>query len=437
MSLRARTLDLLAEWTRIPSVAGDRASLRRMAGSIAGFLRDLGATIVAEAEGDAPLVHARIDGGAGATLLLYNMYDVMPADPSGWSVPPFQGGVMDLPGLGVSYVGRGAENNKGPLAGMLVALQALLNDSPAEANFEILIEGEEESGSRLLRHYLSGPAVRPCGAALFPSFCEYGGGPPRVYLGTKGIAHGRVRVESGGWGGPAQAAHSSNAPWIGNPAAQLVAALAALPRFDQRVALPQDAGPILAALAARFDPAAELHFRHAQRYAIPGSKAELLDAVLTATSFNLSSLTTEPAASAAVIPSAAEARFDLRTPPGVDPADILQQVRNSLPDAAQLHVHDAYPGHRFPADHPAVAALVQTYQRAGAAPQIWPWAIGANPAYAFASKAPCFLIGGMGRGGNAHGVNEFVTLDGLDRYLASLLDWLPATARALAAEGKP
>jgi len=34
------------------------------------------------------------------------------------------------------------------------------------------------------------------------------------------------------------------------------------------------------------------------------------------------------------------------------------------------------------------------------------------------------LIGGLGYGGNAHGINEFVTLRGLARFQQSLSDWL-------------
>ena len=435
-ALRESCLALLSEWTRIPSVASDPASLRRMAATLASTLRDrLGAQITdGWQDGDAPVLHARVDRGAASTILLYNMYDVMPAAADGWVVPPFTGGVAELPGLGPCYVGRGAENNKGPLAGMLVALAALLDAGTLDANIEIVLEGQEESGSAALRRVLlaAESPVRRCGAALFPSFCEYGGGPPRVYLGTKGIAHGRVRVAAGPWGGPAQAIHSSNAPWIGSPAWALVRALAPLGDGTiGRTALPPELRPVLEALAAGFDPARELAFRSTACFAIPGDAAALLEAVLTTTGINLSALSTDPPDGRAIIPCAAEARFDLRMPPGVDPDAVVA----GLPGPAEWLLDDAYPGHRFAPGHPAVQALVQSYRGCGADPQIWPWSIGAMPAYAFAAVAPCFLIGGLGRGGNAHGVNEFVTLDGLDRFLAFMLAWLPATAAALNTAG--
>ena len=408
-----------------------------MAQAVADQLRGMGAELVADGFiADPPLVHARFDRGAPVTILLYGMYDVMPASPGGWSAPPFTGGLVDRP-EGASFVGRGAENNKGPLTGMLVALEALLPELPA--NVELLIEGEEETGSKQLRRYLADGPVRRCGAALFPCFCEYGGGAPRVFLGSKGIAHGRIAVRGGGWGGPTRPIHSSNAPWIANPAWALVQALAGLAdgltgRVGQ-VRLPDDARTMVARLAGLFDADAELRFRSAASYAIPGSTAERLEAVLTEASLSLSDFSTEPPGIRAAIPPAATASFDLRLPPGLDPAAELAKLRGRLPAHAELMLDDQYPGYRFAADAPGVAALLGTYRNAGVEPQLWPWSIGAMPAYAFAAVSPSFLIGGLGRGGNAHGPDEFVTLAGLDRYLASLLAWLPATATELAGNG--
>jgi acetylornithine deacetylase/succinyl-diaminopimelate desuccinylase-like protein len=392
---------------------------------VAAYLHGrLGAEIIdAGWRSDPPIVHARIERGAAVTILLYNMYDVMPASAEQWSVPPFVGGVIDLPPFGRCFVGRGAENNKGPLAGMLVALEALLAADRLPANVEILVEGEEESGSTALRRYLLDPEtpVRRCATALFPSFCEYGGGPPRIYLGTKGIAHGRIRVA-----GPTREIHSSNAPWIANPAWKLVMALSERPGgYLGRVALPDDARPVLEQLATVFDADAELRFRNTARYAIAGTKLERLQAVLTTTSLNLASLATEPPGGRAIIPAAAEARFDLRLPPGVSPETVLNELRATL-GGAELLVEDAYPGHRFPMQTAGVAALRSAYRSAGVEPQIWPWSIGAMPAYAFANITDGLLIGGLGRGGNAHGVDEFVALEGIDRFLSSLLAWLPA-----------
>ncbi|WAP69968.1 M20/M25/M40 family metallo-hydrolase [Jiella pelagia] len=432
-ALTDRALELTRAWCAIPSVKDDEAALKQQAGALTDWLsQELGAKIVTagSSRGRPPVILGRLDVGAANTVILYNMYDVMPADGVGWQVPPFEGGIVDLDGIGPSFVARGAENNKGPLAGMLAVVKHLADRGALSVNVEILLEGEEESGSGALRDYLGDPdcSVRPALGGLFPSFCEYGGGPPRLYLGFSGIAKGRIRVAGGDWGGPSAAIHSSNAPWIANPASRLAEALALFGRPPTgrlgAIALDEEARALVAELATTFDPAAELRFRKTKRYAMDGEAEALLAHVLTMASATISSLATDPADGDAVIPRSAEAGFDLRCPPGLDPATFIEAYRRRLDedglDGVVLDVADAYPGHRFGRHSAGAAALVAAYAQTCATPQIWPWAIGAAPAYAFAPYVGSFLIGGAGRGGNAHGVDEFLALEGYPRFLKSV-----------------
>lgn len=442
-SFTATALALAREWCAIPSVRGNDAALARQAGAIVDWLRgDLGATIVtaASSRGRPPVIHARIDFGAEKSVILYNMYDVMPADEVGWLAPPYGGGIVDLDGIGRCFVARGAENNKGPLAGMLAVVGDLAARGELGVNVEILVEGEEESGSGGMRDYLAEAdcPLRPSSAALFPSFCEYGGGPPRLYLGFSGIAKGRIGVEGGAWGGPYEAIHSSNAPWIANPASRLVAALALFGQSPTgrlgEIALDDEARAIVVDLARRFDPNAELTFRKAKRYAVEGDAEALLTRVLSTASATISSLATDPAAGDAVIPSLARAGFDLRCPPSLDPADLIAAYREKLAEAGldgvTVEVADSYPGCRFSRNAPGVDHLIAAYEATSRAPQVWPWAIGAAPAYAFLPHTQSFLIGGAGRGGNAHAANEFFSIEAYPRFLTSIALWLRAMARS-------
>lgn len=433
-------LDLTRTWCAIPSVKGDGPALARQADMIADWLKtELGATIIPVAShGDgARVIHSRIDIGAAKTVILYNMYDVMPATSKGWSADPFKGGIVDLPGIGESFVARGAENNKGPLAGMLVALKGLIDAGLLRVNVEILVDGEEESGSGALRAYLADPdcPVRKSASAIFPSFCEYGGGPPRIYLGFSGITKGEVRVEGGSWGGPKAAIHSSNAPWIANPAARLLEALSFIGKPPTgalaKIGIDEDAASVIAKLAETFDPAAELRFRQTETFAVEGDPYALLEHVLSTASFNISSLESMPLGADGVIPHGARAGFELRTPPSLDPADFLDRYHKALALApgAVLTVADSYPGFRFPAEGPGVEALMRSYSATAVQePHVWPWAIGAAPAYAFAPHAGSFLLGGAGRGGNAHGSDEFMTLEGFRRFIRSIALWLDHVA---------
>lgn len=430
---------LIAEWCAIRSTAANPDSLRDMAGRVAAYCRTLGATINGPALAlDPPLVHARLGSGDGAPILLYNMYDVMPADEPGWTSDPWQATQTDLPQIGPSLLARGAENNKGPLAVMMAMIAVLVRTGALNQPIEILVEGQEECGSAVLRQYLARQPcpVGPARVSLFPSLCEYGGGPPRLTLGFKGIAHGTLGCTAGAWGGPARGAHSSNAPWIANPAWQMVAALGALAEPPTgrvgAVALPAEARGLVAKLAGQFDPAAELRFRDAARFAVAGDAASLLERALCEASLNISGL--GPMGASASIPAEARARFDLRAPPGMDPRTLADELVRTLHshgiEGVALALDDAYPGHAFAMGAPGVAQAVASYRAHGAEPQLWPWALGAAPAYAFAPVSPAFLIFGLGRGGNAHGAGEFATLAGLERLAASLLSFFQLMAQS-------
>ena len=442
-ALTNATLQLAQDWCAIPSIAGDDEAITRQAALIVDWLVDhIGAEIIfhGPVDASAPLIHARIDCGASETVILYNMYDVMPATPEGWSVDPFGGEVIELDPFGKVFVARGAENNKGPLAGMLCVLEDMLSRDSLKVNVELLIEGEEENGSGGLRRYLSAPncPVRRSVSGLFPSLCEYGGGPARVYLGFSGIAKGQIRISGGEWGGPSKPIHSSNAPWISNPVRRLVAALnlcGSEPTGQlAQIELDAEARAIIATLAKEFDPEAELVFRNTRAYAIDGSNTEKLSHVLSTASFNITSLASDPVGSSGVIPNAATAGFDLRCPPRLEPTDFCSALKAQFAerglDGVEMDIYDAYPGCSFSADSVGVRALLAAYKESTSKlPQVWPWAIGSAPGYAFALHADSFLIGGAGRGGNAHGIDEFMTIEGLGRFLTSVEQWLLAVPK--------
>lgn len=447
-ALAQKALDLTQVWCRIPSVRGDETAMDAQVGALVDWLTtELSADIISaqSSGGRPPVIHARLDMGSRDTVILYNMYDVMPASPEGWSVDPFEGGIVNLDGIGPSFVARGAENNKGPLAGMLCVLKELLDSGRLLVNVEILIEGEEENGSGALRDYLLDPdcPVRLGKAALFPSFCEYGGGPPRVYLGFSGIAKGEIRVDAGTWGGPKSPIHSSNAPWIANPASRLIEALSQFAQAPTgrlgQIELDAEGQAIVATLIENFDPTAELRFRNTERFWLEGDAAGLLTHVLTTASLNLSSLSTEPPHADAIIPPTARAGFDLRCPPSLDPADYIAGFKAILKDKAidgvTIVVADSYRGHRFTRSAAGIDTLLDAYAKTSAPPQVWPWAIGAAPSYAFARHAESFLLAGAGRGGNAHGIDEFMTLEGFERFLSSIAFWLEGMGGAGTANG--
>lgn len=439
----AATLDLLEQLTPFRSVAGQRDAQRQLAVWLENWLIDeIEAEVVLPVadqpdEHGPPLVHVRININAPTTVVLYNMYDVMPASDEGWDVPPFEGGIRHWDDKGDVYIARGAENNKGPLAGMLMTVRDLWLTGRLHTNIEIILEGEEEIGSGNLRRYLSQQPcpIAPAEAVLFPSLCEYGGGAPRLYLGFTGMTTGRLKVEGGSWGGPRAAIHASNAAWIANPAWCLVEALNAIAPAHANGVLHTEpvtgeAADILDELAAQFSIRDELIMRRSERLTLDADPWNALAHLLGSAVLTIPEMYTSPQGGRGIIPPLACAELALRTPPGIDKDALLERIRTQLADpalaGAELMLDDSYPGHRFSIDDIGVMELMNSYHQQQARPQIWPWAPGCAPAYAFAPIAPAFLIGGLGYGGNAHGVNEFVTLQGLQRFQQSLSDWVLA-----------
>jgi acetylornithine deacetylase/succinyl-diaminopimelate desuccinylase-like protein len=150
-------LERLRALVRVRSVSADPASgsaMRFAAELVAAELRDAGLPDceVAETGGHPVVLAARRDAGPGRpTILVYLHYDVQPEDElTEWSVPPFEAVLRDG-----RLIGRGSADDKGPILMLCAALRGLAEcggDLPV--NLIVLVDGEEESGSRSLPAFL-------------------------------------------------------------------------------------------------------------------------------------------------------------------------------------------------------------------------------------------------------------------------------------------
>ena len=424
------TLELLESLIPWRSVAGELESQRGLAAWLEQWLvEEVDAQVVLpvadQPQTSPPLVHVRIDAGAPVTVVLYNAYDVLPATADGWQVDPFLGGVRHCPQWGDVFIARGAEKSKGPLAGMLMVVRELYQSGLLHVNLEIVLEGEQSCASATLRRYLlRAPCpVPPAEAVLFPALCEYDGGAPRVFLGFPGMTTGRLRLKSGARGG------SQTPPDASSAASRLVAALNAIAPAQPETP-PLDAGTAswLDELARQVDPEEALRLYQRAALTLSAAPYETLVRLPGSAALALSELKTLPADGRESIAPEACAAFTLLTPPGSDPQASAARLQERLmqPDlySAELEIDDGYAGARLDTQAAGVMELLMSYQQQQARAQIWPWSPGFAPASAFAPVAPAFVMGGLGTGGNAYGVDEFITLKGLARFQRSLRDWL-------------
>jgi len=233
---RDRMLEEIKALLRIPSISTDPAhdaDCRHAAEWVGNHLTQLGCpTVEYLASETHPVVWAEGPAAPGKpTVLIYGHYDVQPPDPlDEWTSPPFEPTVRD----GNLYA-RGATDDKGQTFSIIKAFEALLAQGPPPVNVRFLIEGEEESGSKVLFDLLAREPDRvQADAVLVADTPYYAPGWPAVETGLRGLCYAELKVRtarqdlhSGLYGGAAPNAHET-----------LVRMLAALKGPDGRIKIP-------------------------------------------------------------------------------------------------------------------------------------------------------------------------------------------------------
>jgi acetylornithine deacetylase/succinyl-diaminopimelate desuccinylase-like protein len=134
-----RLLELLC---REPSVSAEGRALETTATLVEELLAGSGfETRQLRADDGPPAVYSEQSGRSDYTLLLYNHYDVQPADPLElWDSPPFDPTIRDG-----KLFARGAADNKAELAVRLAVIRSLLEDAEElPLTIRWIVEGEEE-----------------------------------------------------------------------------------------------------------------------------------------------------------------------------------------------------------------------------------------------------------------------------------------------------
>ena len=212
---RERLLAELSEFLRIPSVSTLRAHDRDCRGAaewVAVELRRVGCGTVEFLGSEThPVVWGVGPDVPGApVLLVYGHYDVQPPDPvDQWTSPPFEPTVR-----GGKIFARGACDDKGQVFCLLKAIAAA---SRPAVNFRFLIEGQEESGSKVLFDVLrKEPHRTRADAVLVADMAYVAPGWPAVYTALRGLCYAEITVRtaatdlhSGEYGGAAPNAHEA------------------------------------------------------------------------------------------------------------------------------------------------------------------------------------------------------------------------------------
>jgi acetylornithine deacetylase/succinyl-diaminopimelate desuccinylase-like protein len=403
-----------------PALAGQRVGLAETSALVRRKLEALGAraTVVEVPEG-APAVLAELGQGE-RTLLLYNHYDVQPADPLDlWHTPPFEPTVRD----GKLYA-RGVADDRGDLLARFQAIAAYeATVGPLPLRLRWFIEGEEEIGSPHLAAVTGRHA-----AALQADWCAWEGAgwdetdTPGIVCGVKGLLYVELHAT-----GPDHDVHSGAGGVVPNPAWRLVEALHSMRAPDGRFTLdglddlvaPPDPESLAAARALPFDDAAKRRQYGIARWQRDLSGPEVHLAQMFEPTGNIAGFLsgyTGPGPKT-IVPGTAMVKMDFRLVPNQTPDNMADLLRRHLDTRGFTDVRIEVLGRlapaRVPVSHPLVGAAAAVWEQLGVPAHVQPMTGGSGPLAAISDELgiPAVMVAGPGYAGSRiHSPNEHIRL---------------------------
>jgi acetylornithine deacetylase/succinyl-diaminopimelate desuccinylase-like protein len=430
----------LADWVRIPSVAGvaeHLVDLQRSAKWLAAALRDTGFPSVELWDTDSgPAVYGEWCAEPDApTVLIYSHHDVRAAKVEEWDeTAPFDPKLRD----GYLY-GRGASDAKGQALahvwGVRAHLAATGRRAPA-VNLKLLVEGEEETGSAHLPQLLRDNKDR-LGADLivFSDTLLWRADHPAVCVSMRGTMLAKLEIM-----GPLQDVHSGAvsgpAP---NPIFEMSRLLGQLHDDKGRITVPGFYDNVVEPSQRFRDELAALPYTDADwlersRTRSVGGEAgyTVLERLWTRPAIEVTSIISgDPIGpSRASVPSVATADLSIRYVRDQTGTEIAEQLRRWVADTVSdrfdhrltVSPDSAQDPYRTPDDHPAIAALADAMGEGFGRPAGQMGNAGGGPAVwlSQSADAPVVFFGTGLPEDHWHDSNERVSVDVLLAGAATL-----------------
>jgi acetylornithine deacetylase/succinyl-diaminopimelate desuccinylase-like protein len=421
--VRAHTreyVDELKELVRLPTVSAHGTAIDETAAAVLARAKAAGIAAEARRTKSGPPTIVGETGAGARTLLVYDHYDVQPADPlDEWKTPPFE--PTERQGM---LFARGVSDNKGNLMARLQAIEAYratVGELPLR--IRVLFEGEEEIGSAHLGDFVRENAERlQADGCIWEAGYKDAAGRPTISLGLKGIAYFELRVR-----GAKQDVHSSQATILPNPAWRLVLALATLKDQDDRITVDGLMDHVHEPSAEDVAMLERLPFDEAEVKRIHG--IDTFNRGLAGTSLKLKHFF-EPTCticgltsgysgpgSKTVLPAVASAKLDFRLVPDLEPELVGRLLRAHLDkrgftDIEITPFHGERPS-RWPNNtQVALSAAAACRDAYGVDPVIYPLMVGSGPMSQVCDQLKIPVVGfGAGNASSAnHAPNENIAV---------------------------
>ncbi len=427
---------------RQPSVSSWNMGIQEMAELMRESFKELGCKEAELVKTDGyPGVWAWYDAGAPKTISTYMMYDTQPFDEKEWSSPPLAANRVKMDPFGEVIIARGAINSKGPNRMFLNACEAIIAcEGKLPVNIMFTCDGEEEQGSphfhQVLAPYIS--RLKTCRAHLSAGPSQNRDGFVNMYLGNKGIAYVELECHGRYWGrGPQRMPiHSSRKAILDSPVWRLVKALSTMVDetgnkiliegyYDAIVPPTEEEVMLVNTLIARFGERALASEReNVKVWMNDWSAAEAIWHLVFDTTLNINGIWagyTGPG-SATILPEKAAVKLDSRLVPNQVIDEQIALIRRHLDkhgfsDIKMTKLGGGDEWSRTSVRAPVVQAVLSVYKHYGIEPAIWPRSAGSSPQAQY-TRPPLNLpacSGGLGHGGRAHAIDEYLVIEGNDR----------------------
>ncbi len=403
----------------IPSVAGNAQGLQDAVAAVVHLAERAGLqTEIISLRADRPPIVTGEQGTGQPLLMVYNHYDVQPADPDeGWDNPPFAPTLRD----GYLYA-RGVADNKVNLVARIAgtaAYQAVYGQLPVHVRF--VWEGEEESGGDQLRLFSQARAdwIAAADGCLWESGYRDDSGVPVLTLGLKGLECIELIARTG-----TIDAHSGQAALVPNAAWRLVEALSTMRApdgtvlidgFMERVEKITEADRALL-YDLPFDAEEYLSRYGAKQVVGNRTGVEALEALFFRPTCTINGLSSgyQGEGSKTIVPCEARAKLDMRLVPHLDPQTALRLVREHLArrgfdDIQVIEMEGGtMPARTSPRAAIAQAAIEALSMTAGRPPIVYPLSPASGPMYELCQMhgVPAANFGCGWSGSHVHAPNE-------------------------------
>ncbi len=449
---KERNIKRMRKFLCQPCIPSDNLGCKESAELMMQYYRQLGCQEVEmiETESGRPGIWAYLDCGANKTLINYCMLDTKPANPAVWSSHPFEAKIVNREPYGEVIIARGAQGRKAPYISWLNALEAIIAlEGRLPVNIMFLAESEENVGSPNYGKFVEKYKDRLSKAqgAFCPGATQTKDGKMRLTLGYKGLINLRFTASGELWGkGPQKhAIHAAAHSLIESPTWRLIQAMATMrDPVTEKMTIKDfylDEQPVSEEEIAEVKEfVAHFTGKHWKEF-LPNIGTDVksanddLDNVsatlkyMYSPSFNINGLAsgfTGPGTEVFRLPNEAWALCDVRVPRGYSAKKTIQRIKEHLVEKGygdiDIEVVAAYEPCQSKLDSELFLALTSILDESNIKWLAWPYVGGGGPWSLFAELGmPVMFDVGLGHGGNAGGIDEFLVINNSDKY-AGIID---------------